>query len=108
MCIASRCGLLASGVSLLVANLACACTSDACVRTMGGHRRRLRRDLVSTPFKGEYIGALFEESFKMEELHIYRIGTGNILNVRSLASCSTVFGGGVCLQRTCSSWGATQ
>lgn len=60
--------------------------SGGCVCVAGGYLGRLRRDLVTIRFKGEYNGVAFDDLFKVEEPYFYRIGSGNILKVRSVAS----------------------
>lgn len=60
--------------------------SGGCACVAGGSWGRLRRDLVTIRFKGEYNGVAFDDLFKVEEPYFYRIGSGNILKVCSMAS----------------------
>jgi len=42
------------------------------------------RDLVTIRFKGEYNGVVFDDLFKVEEPYFYRMGSENILKVRTV------------------------
>lgn len=46
---------------------------------------QLCRDLVTLRFKGEYNGVVFDDLFKVEEPYFFRVGSGNILKVRTVA-----------------------